>query len=510
MSLLSLFGLVTKKQHDEDIKRLETRLDVQHALLLGISYRLDVIEDLLKDDPEEPQEPEEPTDPDPEEPGEPGEPEEPEEPGEPEEPEIPPREPWSLRSDPGFDEASLHSNLRIAHSRAKAYLNHFDQQSDNAGSGGATGVRGYARQGNLYQTARPVRDTGMALLQAQRAVGDKSFLLAADKLLDTDIRFALRRGWRGVESATGQERETDPVAPGGNGYIEPGQHPDGILVWQTSGQPVHTGRDVHLLDDPKTFALIAAMAFAYHENGMTEKRDYWLGHIEKFEEKWRSKRWRRNRPASGPIFNRGDGHVTHAEMVMYVHLHRATGERRWLDYAETIHQRIWGSSGAWFHPVATSSGLAFVWYRGDPTASATNFLAPITYGRYFFSDAIELHRLAFGRYAEEETMKRFARTVAEFVLLPGPPKGRNEITTHRDVGGGTSRAGIPASPESGWRGLTTNIVTSYSSIPLMEVFDDTDRIAQWNDQANQIMGWGNSPRGYALPIARLIAAANEL
>lgn len=392
---------------------------------------------------------------------------------------------------------------------AAAYLQHVTARSDNSGTGGVTGILGYASQADLYQLARPVRDTTTALVQALRATGARAYYDALDRIAET-ARASLRPGWRGVASASGQEQASDPPAPGGNGYIEPGEHQAGTWVWGasvTTPHAVHTGRSVHMLDGAKVGALVAQWAMVYHENqhlpGATGKRDFWLSWLDAWEKVWRSKNWRRGRPANGPIFNRSDGHVAHAEMLMYVHLHRMTGQSRFLEYANTLRDRYWGGVSG-ISTVSTPAGPALVWPRGSDTSD--RILNPTTYARYYFADALELHAMDFGEYASPSIMRSFARTLTEFVLLPGLPSSAGQIVTARDVGGGTSRAGYPASPEASWKGLTTNVVTSWSCMPLYERWDDTGRLKAWNDAATVAMGYQTSPKGYALPIARTLAA----
>lgn len=409
---------------------------------------------------------------------------------------------WSLTVDPNFSRNNLTTNGKLWYDRSIAYLGHVENQTDNSGSDGVSGVRGYAKQGNLYQLSRPVRDTVQALTQGLRATGDESFYDAIDTIME-DARGALAPGWRDVASESGVEEPGQPVAPGGNGYIEPGQHPDGIWVWTQTPHPIHKGRDVHLLDDSKTFFLVAQVALMYHENGQTLKRDYWLNHLTRWEAAWRSDRWRRKRPKTGPLFNRSDGHVTHAEVVFCAHMHALTGEQRWLDYANTINKRFWVDANR-FLEVPSPAGPALVWPR-ETDGTSGRFANPITYSRYYFSDALELHRLGFAQYASAETMKKFARTITEFILLPGLPTSSGQMATARDNAGGVARGGLPASPIS-WNGLTVNIVTSWTSMPMFEVFDSTGRLAAWNNAAYSVMGWGDSPKGYGIPLGRLMGS----
>lgn len=494
MSLIELLGGVTKKQHQDAMKAVDERLAVMAEIIGELEARVAALE-AGQPTPEPP-----PPDPDPE-PGPDPDPD----------PDPPPPDPEpenGLRVRPY---TPRNADEQRAFERAVAYLEHVAARTDNSGSGGIRGVLGYAEQADLYQLARPARDTETALIQALAAVGDTRFMNTVDSIMET-ARGSLKRGWRGVSSDTGQQSPNDPVAPGGNGYIEPGQHPAGIFVWGPGSGPnaVHTGRDVHLLDSPKTAALIAQACLAYHENrhvaGYAAKRDFWLSWLTAWEEAWRSNRWRRGRPKLGPIFNRSDGHVAHAEMLFYVHMHLLTGEARFLDYADLMQARFWASSTP-FRLTPTPAGEALVWPRGSDQSE--RFLTPITYGRYYLADALELHRLGFGEYASVETMRRFARTITELVLLPGLPSSSGGMATARDVGGGVDRAGYPASPAASWNGLTVSIVTSWTSFALYEQFDSTGRLHAWNNAANSVMAWGESPRGYGLPLGRLIAEARR-
>lgn len=410
-----------------------------------------------------------------------------------------------LTVDPNFDVDDLSPTARAWHPRAIAYLGHVAAKTDNMGSGGVDGVRGYAQEANLYHLARPVRDMVQATVQALGATRDPAFLATLDSISE-DMKTALSPGWRGVFSASGQGSGSDPVAPGGNGYIEPGQHTDGIWVWKTAGNAVHTGRDVHLLDSPKTAGTVGLLSMAYHDNGETAKRDYWLNWLDSWESAWRSNRWRRGRPSSGPIFNRGDGHPASSELVFYVHMHQLTGEQRFADYAEIMRTRFWSPTTGGFRATGSPAGTAYIWNRGDPTQGATtyNMAHPMTYARYNISDALELHRLGFGNWASTETMTRIARGISQFILLPGsPPTSMGSMATARDVSGGVDRSGLPASPTS-WGGLSANLLTSWSCLPMFEKWDDSGRIATWNDSLYTTAGWGESPRGYAIPFAKLL------
>ncbi len=421
------------------------------------------------------------------------EPEPPIEP-EPEPPVIdPPVAVGTLRVRPYAPTGSEHQ----AHKRVLAYLDHVKAKTDAMDSGG---LLGKAESANLYQLARPVRNAVTVLAQALAATGDQNAYQALDTVLEK-MRGALKRGWRDVFDATGGS----PPAPGGNGYVEPGQHPDGIWVWRTAGNKVHTGRDVHLLDSPKTAALVAQIAMVYRDNGNTSKRDYWLTWLQHWEDTWRSSRWRRGRPKTGPIFARGDGHVSHAELVFYEHMHRLTGEVRWGEYAKAMIDHFW-RPGRGFAEAPTPTGPAWTWYRGNPDAPATAYACPATYARYFFADALELHRLGVENY-DTESMRRFARAIAHHVLLPTLPTTSTKldaVITHRDISGGKTIGGIPASPADEWNGLTLTHWASWTSWPLFEQWDDTGRIKQVNDVAQARHGWGDKPKGYALPVAQLL------
>lgn len=407
------------------------------------------------------------------------------------------RAPWSLRGDPSFDPNNLNSTAKLWHTRLLAYLSRVSAKTDHAAD---NSVRGHAQNANLYNMARDVRGVVFTLMLAFRATGDLA-ILDTIKLIVDDMKAQLSPGWRGTIAVPSG-------APGGNGYIEPGQWSDGIWVWKTGGSPEHTGRDIHPTDDPKTISIICYYALACEMNRdiavkYANDADYWSAFLVNWEAKWRSNRWqRRNRP-TGPMFRRGHTHSQHGEMTLYVLLHRLTDENKYLNDANTLYNDIWASD---FRLTTVDGQQAYVWARtlqslrpGDE-----NYLHPATYARYVFDDTMTLHLEGYQTYASTTTMQRLANSVARMLISNSNPSSSSTTVTNRDIGGGVTRAGIPS--DSSWSGINTLIWAGSAGYGLLEKFDSSGIIGTLNSNAYSTMGYGESPRGVIIPVAKLVAS----
>src|SRR5690606_36314864 len=100
--------------------------------------------------------------------------------------------------------------------------------------------------------------------------------------------------------------------------------------------------------------------------------------------------------------------------------------------------------------------------------------------------ALLFHQLGVPRYGEE-TMRRLARTLTEFVI--GSPKPcATDVITARDVAGGVTRVGVPASDAADWRGLNNLHWTAWAGCAAMQKWDDTGELAAFNEAAYSAMG----------------------
>jgi hypothetical protein len=261
------------------------------------------------------------------------------------------------------------------------------------------------------------------------------------------------------------------------------------------------GKDTHQVNDMKTHALVAMIAYALDVNrdlvspsgrAYGAHADFWKDYlVNDFEAKWRE----RMGVASGfPIMIRPHTHTYYSWMKWHYYMGLLTGVSGYRVEAERMASVLEGEVRA----VSTSAGVAYVWPRSVLAEGGEgDYLHPTTYARYVFGDVVEMHLEGFGWWASDEEMARFARTFTEFVV-DGPDPVRDGFAA--DIGGGVGRAGFVSDPS--WSRLSANAYGA-SSYALIAAWDASGRLAEVTED---VVDAGRAGGGVYLATGALVDA----
>ena len=127
---------------------------------------------------------------------------------------------------------------------------------------------------------------------------------------------------------------------------------------------------------------------------------------------------------------------------------------------------------------------------------------PQHYARYIVQEFVDLHFEGFKQYANDATLRKTARSVAAFVI-----KDAKSATFSRDIGGGKSRAGIPASSTS-WANMTPHRYAESSwALILPWDTDSNGKIAQVSESAYSMVSneaYGKDPKRVIIPVGMFL------
>jgi len=387
-----------------------------------------------------------------------------------------PSRPFDLRGDPGFDVSDLPAEAQVWYRRLWQSID--DSIYD---------VDSWARSDNLYKYARDLHTHVQFLLHAFRATGDLRLLDEVDRIVEL-MRSKLDDSWRDVRSGS--------AAPGKDGYLN--------WVWRGSGADQYYGKDDHQLDEIKTHALIASVAWALEVNrdlkspggrDYAAHADFWKGYLkDHFEAKWRE---RMKKPSGFPIMIRPHTHTYYSWTKWHYYMSLLTGDQAYLKEA----QRMAGMLQRDIVEVSTGSGTAYVWTRSVLSEGGKeNYLHPNVYARYVYHDAIEFYFEGFGWW-DDRALAAMARTFATWVIDPEHAKGSRDWFTG-DIGGDKPRGGIPT---DGWNRMDYYRYEA-SSFAEIAPWDASGAIDAMTDKVLDKVGDPAKPRYLALPTAKLITA----
>lgn len=406
----------------------------------------------------------EPRNPTPSEPPTPSDPE-PSDPR-PSEPSVPPADgEFSLRGDPDFRVSNMNSGAQIWYRRLWSAIEDPRSKADS-----------WAASDNLYTYGRHLHTHIQSLLTVFRVTGDLRLLDEVDRLAEI-MRSRLSDAWRGTVDGTDGTRD---------GYVN--------WVWR-EGSKTYDGKDTHKLDEMKTHALIAAVAYALDVNrdlaspsgrSYGAHADFWRDYlVNDFEAKWRE----RERVSSGfPIMIRPDNHTYYSWMKWHYYMALLTGRSAYMGEAERMADVIWNDE---IRQMSTSSGPVYFWTRGVVgEGGGVAYLEPTTYSRYVYADAVEFHLEGFHRWARSETMPALARTFRQFVIDRDGAKSSTDWFA-ADIGGGVSRAGIPSDPN--WGRME---IYKYETSPFAMImpWDGTGQVAEISQDVLDRVGSLDEPR----------------
>ena len=383
---------------------------------------------------------------------------------------------FDLRGDPAFDVSKLPAEAQVWHRRLWTSI---DASIYDAYD--------WAKSDNLYKYARDLHTHVQFLLHAFRATGDLKILDEIDYIVEL-MRGKLNDSWRDVRQGS--------ASPGKDGYLN--------WVWRASGADQYYGKDDHQLDEIKTHALIASVAWALEVNrdlkspggrDYAAHADFWKDYLkDHFEAKWRE---RMGKPTGFPIMIRPHTHTYYSWTKWHYYMSLLTGDQAYLKEAE----RMAGVLEREVVEVSTSGGPAYVWTRSVlGEGGKEDYLHPNVYARYVYHDAIEFFFEGFGWW-DESALAAMATTFATWVIDPTHAQGSRDWFTG-DIGGDKSRGGIKT---DGWNRMDYYRYEA-SSFAEIAAWDGSGKIDAMTDRVLDQVGDPAKPRYLALPTAKLVSA----
>ncbi len=327
-----------------------------------------------------------------------------------------------------------------------------------------------AQSDDLYEYGRLVYTHAASLLLTFRQTGDLRLLDRIDEITEM-MRAQLDDSWRDVV----------------RGDTEAGK--DGYLNWvfrYDTGE--HTGRDLHEIDEMRTHAFIAEVAWAFRlnedlesPNGVNygERANFWTDYLRNhFEAKWRERNdvpW-----PNFPFIERPYVHPTIAITKYNYYLHRLTGENEYLFEAKRLSDLLFQQ----FQMLETEAGPAFVWQRNIPQLGGTaEYLQPTSYVTYVIADLLSLHLEGFYGWSDPRLPHALSNTVSQFII----DNGSRDFA--RDIGGGQRRAGIRASNPGDWRRLTQSGfgIRTYSFLTAWDLSGTLEQVSKevWDSLSSE-------------------------
>jgi len=397
---------------------------------------------------------------------------------------------YALRGNPDFTTNSLTTEQRTWYDRLWAAIDNPEQYPN------ATEL---AQSDDIYAYRGDLQDYTNALLTAFRMTGDLRLLDEVSRISEL-MRAELSDPWR-------------DTLEGGNGKK------DGYLNWVTRYNPSSNrqfiGKDTQMAYDLKAHAHVALFAWAFENNrdlkspggyDYAQQANFWEDYlVNHFEAKWR----KRNGKATGFPFAETVGlHTYHSFMKWHYYMGKLTGKGAYTKEAERMANVLWQNE---FKEVSTKYGTGLVWARavlsmldkGSAKYKSLNYLHPQDYARYVVQEAIDLHFEGFNRYAEDATLEKMANTLADFVIT------NDKLESYaRDIGGGKSRAGIPAS-DANWSKMTKwrFAESSWSHLAAWDK-KSNNKIEKTSEEVYKAVSnaaYGKDPTRVFIPVGMLVA-----
>jgi len=397
------------------------------------------------------------------------------------------RSSYALRGDPGFSKYKLSTEQR-------RWYDELWRAIDNPGQlpFKATAL---AKSDDSFTYRGDLQDYITSLLLAFRMTGDLRLLDEVDRLAQL-MRAELEDGWRGTRDGTNGKK-------------------DGFLNWVNRHDTAakYAGKDTQMAYDLKANALVAMIAWALQNNRDLKSpggvnygahADFWKNYlVNHFEAKWRK---RNGKPSGFPFADHKGLHTYHSFMKWHYYMGKLTGKSAYTNEAKRMMNNMW--DGKTFKDTSSSYGTALVWTRGVmgnltqyDKRSQHNYLHPQDYARYIIGEVVDLHFEKFDRYASSSVPQKMARSVSAFVIDNG------SSSFARDIGGGRSRAGIPAS-SSRW-GRMSKQRFAESSWSYLAAWDSAsgNKIGKVTQDVFYVVSnkkYGKAPRRVYIPTAMLM------
>ena len=383
----------------------------------------------------------------------------------------------SLRGNPNFSVSSLNPEQRKWYDRIWKAINNPEQDATEL-----------AKSDDLFKYRGLLYGYDNALLTAFRVTGDLRLLDEVSRISQI-MRGELADSWR--DTADGTDGTKD-------GYL------NWVNRYDTSKQ--FKGKDTILIYELKTHTHVAQFAWAFENNrdlqspggyDYSEQADFWKDYlVNHFEAKWRK---RNAKPTGFPFAQHIGFHSMHSFMTWHYYMGKLTGSTAYTKEAERMAQSFWKND---FKETSSRYGEALVWSRVVFPATDENYLMPQHYARYIVREAVDMHLEGFQRYADRASLEKIARSVADFVVIDA-----SIPSFARDIGGGKSRAGIPASSTS-WGNMTPyrfadsgwSLITAWDK-------DSNSTVAKASESAYKLVSgeaYGKDPKRVSIPVGMLL------
>ena len=360
----------------------------------------------------------------------------------------------SLHGDPDFTRSQLTAQQRTHYDRLWHEINDPDNHQY---------LMQLAASDDAFTYARDLHGYIQVILTAFRITGDLALLDHVDTIAQR-MRQELRDEWRGTTDGT-------------DGTT------DGYLNWVYRQDPRDTyrmGKDTGKLDEMRLHSIIAMIAYTLDLNRDLDSpnghdyaahADFWHDYlINHFEAKWRE---RTGKETGFPFLTHPGTSVYYAWTLYHYFMGRLTHDDAYLTEATRMADTLWDE----IRTTTTPTGTAYVW-AGNITSlsSSRNYLQATGYASGVYGSSITFHLEGFHNWASEEHLHAFARTFTEFIASPDDTDGK---TFASDIGGGTTRAGLPS--DDSWPRRTESWFTS-RSYALISAWDTTNQIANLTQQ----------------------------
>lgn len=381
----------------------------------------------------------------------------------------------ALTGDPAFDPASLAPEVRCWYEEVWSLV------LDPAR---AAYMTSRADRYDLYTYAREMNTYLSALLVAFRITGDLALLDEVDRLAQ-HMRAKLADRWTG--RAAFDEGSVD-------GYLN--------WVWDRGTSEEHRGRDLHEIDEMRTHAMVAQFAYAFQlnegldsPNGVdyAERAAFWTEYlVNHFEAKWRARHhvpW-----PEFPFIVRPHMHETTEFIRYHYYMALLTGRDEYMREADRMSDLVLDN----FVEVPSDAGPALVTPRSVlAMGGSVRYMLPSTYVRYLYATAVDLHLEGATGWAADDFMVRLARSLSQFMM----DNGSTDFA--RDIGGGVSRGGVPATDPSEWSRFSPERY-NISSYALMSPWDPSGKVAAISKQVFTEVS--EPQRDVFIPVAMMLDA----
>jgi hypothetical protein len=357
---------------------------------------------------------------------------------------------YALRGDPSFSAENLPSEAREWYDEVWSVL------TSSAGDY----ATGQADSDDLYNYARGLHTHILSLLTVFRVTGDLALLDDVARLTQL-MRSHLHDSWRGTRDGTNGTK-------------------DGYLNWveRQSSSATYRGKDTHQVNEMRAHSLMAQVAWTFQNNRDLESpggvpygelADFWQDYlVNHFEAKWRE---RNQVPWPKFPFLERNGMPSQMNWIRYHHyMHLLTGKPEYDREAKRLSDEMFEFE---FREVDTDAGPAYVWpgSRESAEGGSRDYLQPTIYSRYIMADAVDLHFEGYYHWANPRVVTAMANTLSEFIM----DNGATDFA--RDVGGGESMAGLPASPRREWSRIEAQQY-AYGPHPLIAAWDQSGKVAR--------------------------------